>query len=148
MTSETNTWSLENLWGDLSETGFTAIPNTLIKAQAKLELTPTDLVVLANLIMHWWKLENLPFPRTSTIAKRSGLTPRTIQRSMQKMTRMGLIKRVKKKDREYVDLSGLKDRLAELASEHSWAFESSLASRPHKIDKAGGIQSAGLHEVG
>lgn len=110
-------------WGDLTQSGFTAVPNTLIKAQVKLGLSPNDVLVLLNLIMHWWKPSDLPFPRTTTIAERCGLKVRTVQRALQKMERQGYIKRVTVDGKTFVDLVGLKEKLKEIESRYTWAYE-------------------------
>lgn len=120
---ENSSWAVEERWGDLSGTGFTVLPNTLIKAQAELELTANDIVVLCNLIMHWWKPDKMPFPRTSTIARRSGLSTRTIQRSVQKMQYQNYIEKVFVDDRSYFDLTGIKEKLVNVADEHAWTVE-------------------------
>lgn len=73
--------------------GFVAIPMALLRLQTKLKLTPTDMVVLINLLAHWWDPERAVFPRSTTIATRMGVAKRTIQRSTQKMVNAGLIKR-------------------------------------------------------
>lgn len=112
--------AVEQRWGDLSKVGFTAVPNTLMHAQAKLDLSPTDVVVLMNLAMHWWTPTDLPFPRTTTIAKRAGLTERSVQRVLKGLEKRGFIARIKSRDRTYVDLSGLKEKLAAVAPDYAW----------------------------
>lgn len=73
--------------------GFVAIPMALLRLQTKLKLTPTDMVVLINLLAHWWDPERAVFPRSTTIAIRMGVAKRTVQRSTRKMVNAGLIKR-------------------------------------------------------
>ena len=73
--------------------GFVAIPMTLLRLQAKLKLTATDMVVLINLLAHWWDPARAVFPRSVTIANRMGVAKRTVQRSTQKMVKAGLINR-------------------------------------------------------
>ena len=114
-------------WGDAVASGFTAIPNTLIQAQVKLGLTPTDIVVLLNLLVHWWHRDRLPFPRTSVIAKRTGLSPRTVQRVLANLQKKKLLKIIRDADQQSrFDLNGLKTALSELAVRDPW-------NRPHKI---------------
>src|ERR1700684_2325977 len=61
--------------------GWVALPMSLLRLQTKLKLTPTDMVVLTNLLAHWWDPSRAVFPRSTTIAKRMGVTKRTVQRS-------------------------------------------------------------------
>lgn len=77
--------------------GFVAIPMSLLRLQSRFKLTATDMVVLTNLLAHWWDPARAVFPRSSTIAKRMGVTKRTVQRSTHKMINAGLI------EREYLD---------------------------------------------
>ena len=73
--------------------GWVAIPMSLLRLQTHFKLTPTDMVVLTNLLAHWWDPARAVFPRSSTIAKRMGVTKRTVQRSTQKMIISGLMER-------------------------------------------------------
>jgi predicted transcriptional regulator len=84
--------------------GFVAIPIALLRLQTKLGLTTTDMVVLVNLLAHWWDPARAVFPRSATIATRMGVAKRTVQRSMQKMVKAGLI------DREYIEFQDGKRR--------------------------------------
>jgi predicted transcriptional regulator len=77
--------------------GFVAIPMSLLRLQTKLDLSATDMVVLINLLAHWWDPARAVFPRSTTIATRMGVAKRTVQRSMQKMIKGGLI------DREFIE---------------------------------------------
>jgi hypothetical protein len=107
-------------WGEAASAGFQLVPDLLLQNQAKLELTPTDIIVLLNVLMHWWYLEQRPFPRSTTIAARMDVQPRTVQRCLARLDELGLIKRVTEtlpdgEERQVCDPSGLKQRLIELA---------------------------------
>ena len=52
------------------------------------------MLVLTNLLAHWWDPVRAVYPRSTTIAQRMGVTKRTVQRSTQKMIRAGLIERL------------------------------------------------------
>lgn len=82
-------------WGDALNAGFQLVPDVLLKHQSRLGLTPADLVVLLNVLMHWWFADQLPFPKTALIARRMGVAQRTVQRSLQRLEHHGLIERVK-----------------------------------------------------
>jgi predicted transcriptional regulator len=117
-------------WGEAAMAGFMPVPNSLMRAQAKLKLTVTQMVVLLNLLLHWWHSERMPFPSTPAIAKRSGLSVRTVQRSLRELEKKGLIARVRGRPqydgtryenmRARYDLTGLRDQLSELAQKDVW----------------------------
>ena len=107
-------------WGEAAIAGWQAVPDVLLKNQHKLDLTPTDLLVLLNVLSFWWYVEELPYPRVATLAKRMNVTPRTVQRSLQKLNEKGLL--VRKTDvgkdgteREVLDPSGLVESLKRLS---------------------------------
>jgi len=118
--AEQKPFAITERWGRLSETGFTAIPNTLIHAQSELKLNPNQIVILLNLIMHWWSPESHPFPRSHTIAKRSGLGLRTVQRELSDLEKRKLIRRIRRDDSVLIDLSNLKQKLEEIAPHYAW----------------------------
>jgi hypothetical protein len=103
------------------EAGFQIVPNVLIRAQTKLGLDPIDLAILLNITLHWWRADELPYPRTSMIANRVGVSVRTVERRIEKMQDAGLIVRhpaEKTRDGLSVrrfDLSGLVERLKAFA---------------------------------
>ena len=93
--------------------GWVAIPMSLLRLQTKLELTATDMIVLANFLAHWWDPTRAVYPRSSTIAKRMGVTKRTVQRSTEKMVRKGLMDPVKLDDgKRGFQFTSLANRLA------------------------------------
>ena len=102
-------------WGDGINAGFQILPDVLLKNQNALNLTPVELIVLINITMHWWYEDIKPFPRTTTIAKRMGVTSRTVQRAMQRLQALGLIKLEKGKEQTVFDLSGLVKKLQQYA---------------------------------
>lgn len=74
--------------------GYTTLPNLLLRAQAKLKITPSQFNVLAHVIQHWWEAGKDPFPAKETIARRMGKSPRQIQRYLTELEEAGHIKRV------------------------------------------------------
>jgi hypothetical protein len=81
-------------WGTSLVSGFQVIPNVLVRAQAHLGLDAVDVVVLLNMNMHWWKMGEFPFPRPTIIAKRMGISKRTVERRIEKLVKAGLLERV------------------------------------------------------
>lgn len=101
-------------WSVVLMAGFQLLPDTLLKNQARLGLSPTDLGVLLNVLSHWWYKDQLPYPKSSTIARRMGVTPRTVQRSLQRLERRGFLRREKgatKTEPARLDPSGLVEQL-------------------------------------
>ena len=119
--------SLQDFWGDALVGGFVAIPNALLHAQQELGLQSLDLLIIINVVSYWYKPESLPFPRPSLLAKRLGVTTRTVERRLQVLQSKGLVRRcdaqvnnrTRVKVREY-DLGGLKEKLTPVA--HGLAF--------------------------
>jgi predicted transcriptional regulator len=112
--SPPRTASLRAKWGDAvgEGSGFVAVPLPLLRLQAKMGLTTTDVLVLINLLAHWWNPSAAVFPRTSTIARRMGINARTVQRSMRKLVRLGLAERGSDdKGRRTYQFEGLVKRL-------------------------------------
>jgi len=107
---------IHDKWGKAAVAGFQPVPDLLLKHQATLELTPTDMTVLLNILMHWWYPEQMPYPRSTTISKRMGVAIRTVQRSIHRMEELGLITRVSNDNGPtFVNPEPLVDRLSELA---------------------------------
>ena len=76
-----------------SGSGFVAVPMSLLRLQSKYELTPTDMLVLINLLAHWWEPDQVVYPRSTTVAARMGIDKRTVQRSTRKLQKAGLLSR-------------------------------------------------------
>lgn len=87
--------TIKDKWqGAVTEgSGFVAVPMALLRLQTRLKLTATDMIVLVNLLAHWWDPARAVFPRSATIATRMGVAKRTVQRSTHKMVKAGLIDR-------------------------------------------------------
>ncbi len=93
--------------------GFVAVPMALLRLQSRYELNPTDMLVLINLLAHWWDPTRPVFPRSTTIAKRMGVDLRTVQRATRKMEKAGLIERNRLADgRRVFAFDSLAKRLA------------------------------------
>lgn len=121
--------SIPDRWGDAVNAGFIAVPNVLVRAQAKLDLSPIDVVVILNIILHWWHRDRRPSPRSTAIAKRSGLGHRTVQRSLRRLESLGLIRRIRiAKDKTEYSLDGLIETLEFYAKQDVW-YRPELTSR-------------------
>lgn len=112
---------ISDRWGAAADAGFVPVPNSLLRAQYKLGLSSNDVVVLLNLLLHWWHRDRLPFPRSTAIASRTGLNVRTVQRSLRVMQAKGLITRVRiKNEPDRYDLTGLRTELEQFARADLW----------------------------
>jgi DNA-binding MarR family transcriptional regulator len=107
--------------------GFVAIPLALLRLQREYSLSATDMLVLINLLAHWWSPDSSVFPRNSIIARRMGVDSRTVQRSTKKLVDAGLMRRVTAPDGKRVFTF---DTLAKrVARDVSKSFELQLAER-------------------
>jgi Helix-turn-helix domain len=112
---------LRNKWNAAVDTGFVAVPNVLLIQFHKLNVTPTEFVVLLNLLAHWWSAETRAFPRVSTIARRMDTSPRTIQRALNRLRALGLVEwqRIQVRDGKVVPNgrpgAGVRRRMYDLA---------------------------------
>ena len=104
--------------------GWTAIPNALFFMQRPLGISPTNFNVLLNLFIHWWEAGTWPYPSQKGLASRMGVSVRTIQRSLDEMTEMGLIKKTatmrnhpRYKGRNIYDLTPIIKMIEEMAPE-------------------------------
>jgi DNA-binding transcriptional ArsR family regulator len=110
----------EAKWGDVIKAGYQVLPDALLRAQHLLKLTATDVVVIANLNQAWWYADRLPYLTPHTIAKRMGVSERSVQRSLGRLRRKGLLRQVRERQddgtvRYSHDLSGLRMQLEPLA---------------------------------
>lgn len=119
-------------WGEaVAARGFAQVPNYLLLLNQFLHresrLTPTELLVLIELVGSWWKKDSLPFPSMSTLATRCGVSSRQIQRSINRLEKLELIKRVSRRSQGIIssnayDLQPLKDVLDRVAVAFPNAF--------------------------
>lgn len=88
-------------WGsEVAERGFTQVPNYLLLLNQFLDpevrLTSVELMVLIQLVGTWWDSDDLPFPSMKTLALRSGVSERQVQRTIKHLEDLGVIERVKR----------------------------------------------------
>jgi len=111
-------------WGAALDAGFTAVPNVLLKAQAELQLNHVEMIVLLNILMHWWQPDKMPFPRSSSIADRMGTTQRTVQRALTTLAEKGLVKKISigegAKRETFIDVAPLRAALEKIVARYSW----------------------------
>lgn len=103
-------------YGDVSAAGFQPLPDVLLFHQAELGLRSEDLNVLLNILAHWYHPGSMPYLRTSTIAKRMGVSSRSVQRSLQRLREQKLLARGEDtREGERFDVTPLLERLTPYA---------------------------------
>lgn len=101
--------------------GFVQIPIFLLKNQHQLKenneaLSPTELVVLLNILVHWWNRGDVAFPKADDLAKRIGITRRSIDRSIKGLMDGGLLTKERQGNMVCYNPEPLVKRLITLAS--------------------------------
>lgn len=77
----------------IANSGWTAVPNLILEKQMELDLRPTEFNVLIQLMKFWWDKDGSCYPAKGLIANQMNVTPRTVQRAIAKLEKMGLVKR-------------------------------------------------------
>jgi len=107
-------------WGIASDVGYLVVPYLLLLHQGRLGITSEEMNVLINILAHWHSADRNPFPHSITIAKRMGVSTRTVHRGIKGLKDKKLIQKTPKLHRDdpmAYDLSPLVAKLRELASE-------------------------------
>jgi len=104
-------------YGMAGKAGWQPLPDVLLFHQRNLRLNSADLNVLLNLMAHYYVKNEMPFIRPNVIAKRIGVSPRSVQRSIARLRARGLILKAKHPTKGHIvhDLSPLIERLQPLA---------------------------------
>lgn len=114
-------WGIAALGGE--DTGWQGVPNLLLTHQEELGLSSTEVVVLLNITMHWWSVDELPFVWPAIIADRMGVEKRTVERAFKKLQEHGFIFRRpttrtrQGQARREIELKGTKNKLCDLAKQ-------------------------------
>lgn len=86
-------------FGIVSDVGYQPLPDILLLSQKKLGLRSEDLNVLLNYLMHWYEPDRMPYPNPITIAKRMGVSARTVQRIIVDLRKRGFLEKMKQTNR-------------------------------------------------
>jgi len=99
-------------WGDaVTDSGWTTVPNTLLKNAYRLKLDPTETLTLIYLLRFWWHVDDMPYPSISKTSIEMGVTRKTMAKKFASLQDKGLIKLVKQKGRRKFSLAGLREQL-------------------------------------
>ena len=134
---------LDKKWGGaVMSHGRFIVPSILLRAQARLLVRPTQMIVLLQLIEHWWGDSKI-FPSMKTIGDRINLSPKQVQRTIDSLVKKGLIAKKQRRlpgrgkvSNEY-DLTGLVKRLKALEPEFAETRRQRAAA-----EKPGGLLAA------
>ncbi|MFN3878193.1 MAG: helix-turn-helix domain-containing protein [Brevundimonas sp.] len=121
-------------WGRAPiDAGFTILPNHLLSVNQFLpesvRLSPTELVVLFQVLSAWWSPERMPFPSKATIAKRTALSPRQVQRAISALEAKGFLERGARFSQNNARVSNVYELdktvalISEIAKDHPRAFK-------------------------
>lgn len=126
----------EEKWGkDAISAGFTVIPSHLMAINQFLpeddRVSPTEMVVLLQVLSSWWSKERMPFPSKATIGQRAGLSPRQVQRALTGLESKGFIERQARssssrgRTSNQYNLDGVVTKVATAAKANPRAFKGS-----------------------
>ncbi len=112
-------------WGEeVAGRGFAQVPNYLLLLNQFLRedkrLSPTELLILMQLVGAWWKKDEMPFPALKTLGVRAGVSDRQAQRAVSRLEEEGYLRREKRKQGRLIasnayNLEPLVDVLKEVA---------------------------------
>lgn len=93
---------MNSKWGSaVAQRGFAQIPNYLMHINLvvhdDVKVSPAEMIVLLQIVATWWKRDEMPFPSMSTLALRSGISERQVQRAINSLEAKGYLKRTKTK---------------------------------------------------
>jgi predicted transcriptional regulator len=133
----------EKKWGKaVMAHGYCIFPSILLQAQSRLGVSAQEMVVLLQLAEHWWRADSKVFPKKEVIAQRVGLSTRQVQRHIQRLEELKLVKREERyrgglRTSNIYNLKGLVDKLAAIEPDIAKAKKLAEAAK-----KAGGLAVA------
>lgn len=134
----------ERKWGKaVMSLGYCIFPSILLQAQGRLGVSAQEMMVLLQLAEHWWKADGKVFPSKDVIADRVSLSTKQVQRHIQRLEELKLVRRKarfkaggSRTSNEY-DLSGLVAKLKQIEPEITKAKSLKAAAT-----KPGGLRAA------
>jgi DNA-binding transcriptional regulator YhcF (GntR family) len=88
-------------WGKrVAERGFSQVPNYLLQINMfvtdEKKLPPVEMVILLQLVSSWWKKDEMPFLAMRTLADRTGISERQVQRAIKSLEEKGFFEKKRK----------------------------------------------------
>ena len=127
-------------WGrPVAERGFAQVPNYLLLLNSFMDpdrrLSPVEMLLILQLVGTWWEKEAMPFPSMATLAARCGVSDRQIQRAVNRLVKIGLLGRVKRRTNTGIRASNAYDLqpLVVLLNQVAEAFPNDY---PRNVDRA------------
>ncbi|GJH13584.1 hypothetical protein CBA19CS11_32120 [Caballeronia novacaledonica] len=107
-----------------------------------------EMVVLLNILDFWWQADQLPFPGVPALAKRMGVSNRSIQRAIESLEQKGLVTRSSTaspmgETRKAFDVSGLVARLVEISRGVEGRRLHNKGNREAHVRKTNGAEDSG-----
>jgi predicted transcriptional regulator len=126
----------EKKWGkEVMSHGYCILPSILLQAQARLAVSPQEMMVLLQLVEHWWNADSKVYPSRETIGDRVGLSAKQVQRHVRRLEEAKLVKRIKRvvpgvgrTSNEY-NLAGLVKKLKAIEPDFAAAKEMKAAAK-------------------
>jgi hypothetical protein len=88
---------VQKRWGDsVASSGWTAVPNMLIRGMGELGIEPTEMAVLLHLLVFWRQRDKPPYPSITRIADELSVSSKTVERKLISLENKGLIKKNKR----------------------------------------------------
>lgn len=129
----------ERKWGKaLLAPGWTLVPNILLTKQHALGLDPVDINILLQIMKHWWRADEAPFPSHGKLAETMNIDISTVKRHLKGLRAAGLItwKSRKRPDggraSNVYDLSGLIKHALPFAEEEMEERQEKVAVRKRR----------------
>lgn len=129
-------------YGKAGDAGWSPTPDVLLFNQHKLKIQSDDLVVLLNLMAHYYVKNEMPWIRPTIIAKRMGVSQRSVQRSIARLRKQGLILKGKHENGHIThDLTPLIERLQPYGEERIAERKLRQERNVAQLDRAPDIDS-------
>ncbi|MFA1827124.1 helix-turn-helix domain-containing protein [Xanthomonas campestris] len=138
--------SHEAIWGrPVVRFGYAAIPSILLQGQRRLGLNNTQAMICIHLLDYWHHEDRRPFPSKRDLARRMGVTEKTIQTNISALEKAGIIRREYRKtasgdfNSNIYHLDGLINKVREI--EPGFTAERQLRKENRsKLQSPGGLE--------
>jgi len=126
---------IRDKWGSALSSGWTAVPNSLLRYAGALDLDPTETLVLIYLMRFWWKKNDMPFPSISKTSIEMGISRKTATKKFSSLREKGYITQVRQEGRIKYSLEGLRKALVSVHKKSSMV-EKTTPERKNPLQNA------------